>query len=84
MTVTELQQQLEEWREVYRGLSVKISALTEQLKLVCDHSKPEPYKWESDNGYGRQRWITGQRCTYCGYVDLWNRGRFLDTAELDY
>lgn len=54
--------------------AVKIEcALVELLKVGCTH--PEEYRgeyrWEHDNGYGRQRWVTGDRCGLCGAKRAW-------------
>lgn len=51
-------------------------ALIEQLQGICDHSEVEDYKWEHDNGYGRQSDHVGKRCRFCGWIDRWNDGKF--------
>jgi hypothetical protein len=65
---------------------MEIENILAQLRLICDHSKDEPYFWEHDNGYGKQTKITGRRCSYCGFIDFWSRGRFINpaTIESDY
>lgn len=65
------------------GTQRTIEKLREGLKGRCDHPKTEVYRWEHDNGYGRQTMINGRRCWYCLYVDLWNRGSFIDPAQVN-
>lgn len=38
-----------------------------KLALTCDHPDAyvEDWKWEHDNGYGRQNWNIGKQCTIC-------------------
>lgn len=61
----------------------RLTLLRMQLKEAgCDHFKFEAYIWEHDNGYGRQHKRTGKRCTYCGWVDLWDRNHFINPAEI--
>lgn len=37
----------------------------------CTHKYREDYKWEHDNGYGRQTMITGERCLSCDARNAW-------------
>ena len=39
----------------------------------CTHPEEHrvDYRWEHDNGYGRQKWITGVRCELCGAKQSW-------------
>lgn len=53
------------------------------LQGICDHPDPVAYHWEHDNGFGRQTPQIGARCTYCGWIDRWKLGRFVDPKELD-
>jgi hypothetical protein len=48
------------------------------IKEGCDHSINSPYKWEHDNGYGKQTKIDGFRCDVCGALDSWGTGKFWD------
>lgn len=68
--------------ENLRGTQLTIELLRKHLQGNCDHSETEDYKWEHDNGYGRQTMITGKRCVFCLWVDLWSRGHFIDPAEI--
>lgn len=48
------------------------------LAQTCEHP-PEVivgYRWEHDNGYGRQTMIDGKGCSICLAKDHWNRGVF--------
>ncbi len=78
----ELQELLEAKRKEARQLYTEIDSILVRLRGICDHSKNELYMWESDNGYGRQTMIAGRRCSYCGFIDLWHRGRFVDPLEI--
>jgi hypothetical protein len=81
-TVEELQNLLDAKRAESVRLVMEIENILAQLRPICDHSKDEPYIWESDNGYGRQSRIAGRRCSYCSFVDLWSRGRFINPATI--
>lgn len=85
-TVKTLQDLLNSKRMERVRLVMEIENILAQLRLICDHSKDEPYFWEHDNGYGKQTKITGRRCSYCGFIDFWSRGRFINpaTIESDY
>lgn len=39
----------------------------------CDHPAEHrrPWKWEYDNGYGRQSWADGERCDLCDMHKRW-------------
>lgn len=83
MTTAEIQQQIDDARDTWRLAGSKIEVLTVELKAIgCDHPKTEDYIWEHDNGYGRQSMTKGKRCTYCWFVDFWNRGNFIDPSEI--
>jgi len=77
-----LQELLKLKRREARLLAADIENIITRLRPICDHSETEPYTWEHDSGYGVQRDINGKRCSYCGFVDLWDRGRFIDPAEI--
>lgn len=66
-----------------RKLQMEIEYLVTELQGVCDHSDTEDYRWESDNGYGRQSKQTGRRCVYCGWIDFWSRGLFTNPRNVD-
>lgn len=77
----ELQVLLESKRRQACFISEDIENIIARLRPVCDHSETEPYVWEHDNGSGVQHNINGKRCQYCGLVDHWNRGRFINPHE---
>ena len=81
-TVKELKERLTQAHSEAFLLSVKIAGLRNKLREICDHSDTEPYEWEHDNGYGRQTMIIGKRCVHCWFVDLWNRGNFVDPKDI--
>jgi hypothetical protein len=78
----DLQKLLAEKEHLQRELFSEIHKIRRQLILVCDHSSTEDYKWEWDSGYGRQTQEVGKRCSYCLYIDLWNRGHFVSPSEV--
>ena len=45
--------------------------LRKSLADKCVHPNPENWKWEHDNGYGKQTMIDGLRCKYCGAEKRW-------------
>ena len=63
-------------------LGSECSALVKQLQGICDHTQTALHGWEHDNGYGRQTQMTGKRCVFCGWVDLWNNNRFTDPRNI--
>jgi hypothetical protein len=77
-----LQELLKQKRREARLLAHDIQSLIERLRPICDHSETEPYVWEHDSGYGVQTDVTGKQCSYCGAVDFWSRGRFIDRGTL--
>lgn len=74
--ISVLQKALVRNRDKQRKLYAESCVLQAQLKGICDHSESEPYQWEHDNGYGRQSYVNGRRCAFCGAVDRWDRGQF--------
>jgi hypothetical protein len=80
-SVKSLQSNLKNVRERIAKLSSDEWLLKEALKGVCDHSETTTYTWEHDNGYGRQSKMKGKRCVFCGWLDLWADGRFVDPSE---
>lgn len=66
-TLSEKQKALLELRREIRILSRAESNLVADLQLECNHpdAHVEEYRWESDNGYGRQTQMTGRFCTLC-------------------
>jgi hypothetical protein len=80
-TMRDLQKSLESKRAENVRLVMECENIIAQLRPICDHSKDEPYEWEHDNGYGTQTWVTGKRCSHCGFIDYWSRGRFIDPAS---
>ena len=87
-SVKSIQKELLKKKETITKLYKEIYELEKELhadttgKNICDHSKTEEFHWEHDNGYGRQSKMTGKRCVYCGWKDLWNHGRFCNPADL--
>lgn len=49
-----------------------------KLSINCNHPIEfiVAYRWEHDNGYGRQSWRSGKRCTICLMLDAWANGNF--------
>lgn len=46
-----------------------ISAKRELFQLSekdCSHPVTQEYEWEWDDGYGKQKWMKGLRCLWCG------------------
>jgi hypothetical protein len=82
MTVFQIQKELTKKREKSSKLRDEIDGLVKQLQGVCDHSQTDAYQWEHDNGYGRQSKMSGKRCMYCGWIDLWNNGTFHNPKDI--
>jgi len=59
----------------------RANACRGKLAKDCKHLRTEEYRWEHDNGYGRQSMQSGTICKICYKVDLWNSGRFLSSDE---
>ena len=61
-----------------RRAQEKVAALRAELAVDCTHPGEfvEAYRWEHDNGYGRQSWHTGKICTICRATDLYLTGSF--------
>jgi hypothetical protein len=55
--------------ECYRK---KIQFLQQKLTKRCTHKYTAPYRWEHDNGYGRQHMIIGERCVSCDKRRPWS------------
>jgi hypothetical protein len=84
MKAIDIQTQIDKNTVEMRRLSVETVFLRQGLRVVgCNHPVTEDYKWEHDNGYGRQTTISGKRCVHCLWVDLWNRGSFIDPTEIE-
>lgn len=81
MSVTALQRKLTQRSEKISQLYTEVSALVASLQGICDHAKTEDYRWEHDNGYGRQSMNAGKRCVFCGWISLWNNNSFTDPKE---
>lgn len=56
------------------------------LKDGCAHPAEfvEEYKWEHDNGYGRQTMITGKRCKLCFATNNWGSKHWVPLRHQDY
>jgi hypothetical protein len=79
-TLDQAKKLLAKKRESFSKISKKHYAETEALlkeiiEIGCDHSNTTDYRWEHDNGYGRQSNIVGKKCIYCGWIDSWGRGK---------
>lgn len=48
-----------------KALREEIETAQKKLK-TCSHSDTVSFRWESDNGYGRQSMHDGLRCRICG------------------
>lgn len=72
--LAEMVQRLDKMRRAFhkreRALETAIKA--EQKKLrSCSHSMTESFRWEHDDGYGRQSMNDGLRCLVCGKENRW-------------
>lgn len=76
--VSSLQKLLIKKRTKFSQIYTEIQFIENQLQGICDHSESKDYKWEHDNGYGSQSYITGKRCVFCGWIDLWNRNNYIN------
>lgn len=86
MSVTALQRKLTKRREKISQLYTEVSAITASLQGICDHAKTEDYRWEHDNGYGRQTMNTGKRCVFCGWIKLYSHdhSKFMDPTDFTF
>ena len=60
----------------YKALQRAVAAVKrarEELVAECPHPPAHvaQFRWEHDNGYGRQHWREGLRCTLCGKESRW-------------
>lgn len=81
--VATLQRKLTHARARAQKAMAEADILVQALQGICDHSQTADYTWEHDNGFGRQNPHIGSRCRFCGWVDLWKRGKFTDPREID-
>lgn len=53
----------------------RIAKLKQKLRDtgVCTHPSTQKFQWEWDNGYGKQKWITGLRCNLCNWKQSWGQ-----------
>jgi hypothetical protein len=69
MTVRGLQGRLdrlnEQSRKVAEDFDRRKRLVLQQLEPICDHRVTEEYKWEHDNGYGKQSKCIGLLCVHC-------------------
>jgi hypothetical protein len=84
MSIATLQRKLIKKREKISQLYTEASAIKELLQGVCDHAKTEDYRWEHDNGYGRQSMTTGKRCVFCGWIKLYSHDHSKFTDPKDF
>lgn len=82
MDIKRLQRRHKTIRKRQSALYSEIQGIKEQLQGICDHSETTPYVWEHDNGYGRQSSMAGVRCVFCGWLDFYNRGNFVDPKNV--
>lgn len=66
----------ERLRKVSIDASLEFSKYRTELAKICQHPEKyvEPYRWEHDNGYGSQHYVTGKACTICYAKDYHNSG----------
>jgi hypothetical protein len=69
--MTPLQLELMMVRRIIGDLSREERRLVAEVAADCDHPIVVDYQWEHDNGYGRQKMITGEQCTLCGAKRPW-------------
>ncbi len=75
--MTSAQRRFFNLREAVRAsvgrMQAAVEAARKELVDGCDHP-PEfvvDYRWEHDNGYGKQSWVTGKRCEICESTNNW-------------
>ena len=76
MSVRQTQKRLEaatkkKWDIFSKYQKLEAALLDVLIAKGCDHRKTEEYKWETDNGYGKQSIVTGIRCKYCHAEKSW-------------
>jgi hypothetical protein len=49
----------------------KIKVMRVAITKTCRHTQTTEFKWEHDNGYGRQSQHVGLRCVFCLKVNRW-------------
>lgn len=64
--------------EIYERIQRNI----DMLQGKCDHNQTSDYKWEHDNGYGRQHMRIGKKCNFCGWISLGNDNRFITPKDI--
>lgn len=72
------------FNEVRSVLSDKVDAARAALLVVgCSHPADhvKGYRWEYDNGYGRQHYNTGSRCDLCFALDPYQTGAWIKPEE---
>ena len=68
-------------RELYRVFKAAQAALVESGTCTHPPERRDSYRWEHDNGYGRQTMYTGVMCKLCGAKDPWSNGHFVIHSE---
>ena len=70
-------------RELYAAFRAAQVALIESG--TCQHpaDRRTSYRWEHDNGYGRQSWHTGHMCQLCEAKDPYMSGSWYSRAALE-
>ena len=66
---------VEYWTGVGQAALDKVTTARAALRSNCSHEirYTAPYRWEHDNGYGRQRMVDGEYCKACGKEWPWGR-----------
>lgn len=54
-----------------KEIDAEIEAARKELGKACSHSETEAFRWEHDDGYGRQSMCNGLRCLICGRENRW-------------
>lgn len=67
---TDLLKALEARKRAYKRWDEKIEKLRAAIK-DCTHPVTDEFKWEHDNGYGRQKMLPGLRCKLCLKENRW-------------
>ncbi len=65
-----LQKQLDKRRAEINLAQDAIKTITKAMQGLCEHPRTEEWRWEHDNGYGKQSWNSGKRCIDCRMLNL--------------
>jgi|WetSurMetagenome_2_1015567.scaffolds.fasta_scaffold12484_4 hypothetical protein len=79
--IARLRKLSDEYNAKYR---ISVAVLRSKLK-DCKHVFTTEYRWEHDNGYGSQHWISGKQCLSCLKVCLWsNSSNWVDLSDCTF